>query len=140
MGRAGHESDTVELVLDYPSRIAGMLLNDEIDLGLVPVAIIPRIKRIVYHQPIIVSARKRSSLGLPVQRCAAGEVKEVLLDYQSRNFLCGWPNCCSKNIGKVNPILNDAAADFRDHIKGTTAAWLSATGLLAAPARHVGRL
>src|SRR6186713_1284881 len=37
----------IRLIIDYPSRIADMLLNDEIDMGLVPVAIIPRMKE--YH-------------------------------------------------------------------------------------------
>ena len=36
--------DTVDLVIDYPSNIATALLNDEIDVGLVPVAIIPEMK------------------------------------------------------------------------------------------------
>ena len=29
----------IDLIIDYPSSIATMLLNDEIDMGLVPVAI-----------------------------------------------------------------------------------------------------
>ncbi len=32
----------IELIIDYPARIAAMLLKDEIDMGLVPVAIIHR--------------------------------------------------------------------------------------------------
>src|SRR4029077_17087940 len=34
----------IELTIDYPSRIAAMLLNDEIDIGLVPVAVIPQMR------------------------------------------------------------------------------------------------
>ena len=34
----------IELVTDYPSKIARQLLNDEIDVGLVPVAVIPQMK------------------------------------------------------------------------------------------------
>ena len=36
--------DRIELIEEYPSQIAAMLLNDEIDVGLVPVAIIPEMK------------------------------------------------------------------------------------------------
>jgi chorismate dehydratase len=36
--------DEIVLTTDYPSRIAQKLLDDEIDIGLVPVAIIPRMK------------------------------------------------------------------------------------------------
>ena len=38
----------IDLTIDYPSRIAAMLLHDEIDMGLVPVAIIPEMKE---YQP-----------------------------------------------------------------------------------------
>jgi chorismate dehydratase len=34
----------IELVEEYPARVAQMLLNDEVDVGLVPVAIIPKLK------------------------------------------------------------------------------------------------
>ena len=34
----------MDLVLDYPAKVAQMLLNDEIDMGLVPVAVIPRLR------------------------------------------------------------------------------------------------
>ena len=39
--------EQAELIIDYPSKIASMLLKDEIDVGLVPVAIIPEMKE--YH-------------------------------------------------------------------------------------------
>ena len=32
--------DTIELIEDYPSRIAQMLIEDEVDIGLIPVAAI----------------------------------------------------------------------------------------------------
>ena len=41
----GLMKDAIELVYDYPSRVAAMLMNDEIDVGLVPVAIIPKLKQ-----------------------------------------------------------------------------------------------
>ena len=43
----GLMNNSIELTEDYPSSIAAMLLNDEIDVGLVPVAIIPALKE--YH-------------------------------------------------------------------------------------------
>jgi len=36
--------EDIALTIDYPSRIASMLLKDEIDMGLVPVAILPLMK------------------------------------------------------------------------------------------------
>ncbi len=34
----------VELIEDYPANIANLLMTDKIDIGLVPVAIIPHLK------------------------------------------------------------------------------------------------
>ena len=36
--------DELELVIDYPARIAELLQEDKIDIGLVPVAVIPALK------------------------------------------------------------------------------------------------
>lgn len=40
-------SDRIELVGDYPSKVAQLLINDEIDLGLIPVAVLPSLSE--YH-------------------------------------------------------------------------------------------
>ncbi len=40
-------SDAVDLTIDYPAKIASMLLENSIDVGLVPVAIIPEMQE--YH-------------------------------------------------------------------------------------------
>ncbi|MDB5193367.1 MAG: hypothetical protein JWQ96_2930, partial [Segetibacter sp.] len=40
----GFKVDNAVAVEAYPARVADMLLNDEIDVGLVPVAIIPKLK------------------------------------------------------------------------------------------------
>ena len=40
----GMMKDKIELIFDYPANIAAALLNDEIDIGLVPVAILPEMK------------------------------------------------------------------------------------------------
>ena len=43
----GMMQDAIELVIDHPAAIAKQLLEDKIDIGLVPVAIIPFLKE--YH-------------------------------------------------------------------------------------------
>jgi chorismate dehydratase len=43
----GKMENEVDLIIDYLSRIASMLLENKIDIGLVPVAIIPQMKE--YH-------------------------------------------------------------------------------------------
>jgi chorismate dehydratase len=116
----GLMKDAIKLVEDYPSHIAGMLLNDEIDIGLVPVAIIPRLKE--YH---ILSDYCIGTTGEVASVCLFSqlpitEVKEVLLDYQSKTSV-QLAKILLKEYWKVNPIITDAKEDFRSHIKGTTA-------------------
>lgn len=76
--------DRIELVPDYPSRLADALAHARIDLGLVPVAIIPELKE--YH---IVGNHCIGCDGPVASVCLfsdvpIGEVQTVLLDYQSR--------------------------------------------------------
>src|SRR5689334_3017766 len=80
----GMMKDEIELVYDYPARIAAMLLQDEIDVGLVPVAIIPLLKEsYIITDHCIGADGKVGSVGLfsdvPIE-----QVTKVLLDYQSR--------------------------------------------------------
>ena len=116
----GMMSDTVELVSDYPSRIAGMLVNDEIDLGLVPVAIIPRLKESYIISDYCIGAEGEVASVCLFSDVPLDEVKEVLLDYQSRTSV-RLAKLLLKEYWKVSPLLTDATANYRDHIKGTTA-------------------
>ncbi len=116
----GLMNNLIALTKHYPSRIAAMLLNDEIDVGLVPVAIIPRLKE--YH---IISDYCIGTTGEVASVCLfsdvpISEVKEVLLDYQSRTSV-RLAKILLKEYWKVTPLLTDAKADFREHINGTTA-------------------
>ncbi|MBS1564236.1 MAG: menaquinone biosynthesis protein [Bacteroidetes bacterium] len=116
----GMMKDSVELVPDYPARIAGMLVNDEIDLGLVPVAIIPRLK-----ESHIISDYCIGAEGEVASVCIFGdrpleEITEVMLDYQSRTSV-RLARILLKEYWKVNPRITDAREDFREHIKGATA-------------------
>lgn len=116
----GQLKDRLEIVQDYPASIAGMLLNNEIDLGLVPVAIIPRLQE--YH---IIGDYCIGTNGAVASVCIFSDVPieqatEVLLDYQSRTSV-RLARILLKEYWKVNPVLTDAKADFREHITGTTA-------------------
>src|SRR4051794_25941902 len=81
----GYLKDDIELVYDYPSHIASMLLNDDIDVGLVPVAIIPKLKEAHIITDFCIGAD-----GAVASVCLFSEVpledtEKILLDYQSRS-------------------------------------------------------
>ncbi len=76
--------DQISLSLDHPANIAAQLKNGVIDLGLVPVALkkeVPSLKRVGDH--CIATHGEIASVCL-FSQVPIGEVRSVLLDYQSR--------------------------------------------------------
>jgi chorismate dehydratase len=111
----------LELVIDYPSRIGDMLLRNEIDMGLVPVAIIADMPEYYINGNFgIGSDGPVASVGIfsevPMQ-----EITRVLLDYQSRTSV-QLARILLERYWKIRPELVNAGIDFRDQIRGTTAA------------------
>ena len=110
----------MDLIIDYPSRIASMLIEDEIDMGLVPVAVIPLMRE--YHingQHCIGSDGAVASVCL-FSETPIDKIERVLLDYQSRTSIELARILLSEYWG-VHPELVDAGKDFRSQIRGTTA-------------------
>jgi chorismate dehydratase len=111
----------ISLVTEYPARIADMLLKDEIDIGLVPVAIIPQMKE--YH----INTRYGIGCDGPVASvCLFSEVpihqvKKVILDYHSRTSVL-LAEILFERYWKQNPVFEVAGPDFLYLIRGTTAA------------------
>jgi chorismate dehydratase len=116
----GMMAGSVEIIADYPSRIASMLLNDEIDVGLVPVAIIPQLPEHYIITDSCIGANGDVASVCLFSEVPIEEIKEVLLDYQSRTSV-ELVKILLKEYWKIDPVLTDAKEDFRNHIKGTTA-------------------
>lgn len=111
----------IELVETFPSRLAGMLLDNEVDLGIVPVAILPEMKE--YH---IVSDYCIGCDGPVASVCLfsevpIGEIETVWLDYQSRTSVM-LAQILLKNYWRTSPGFRDAnGEEYRHLISGTTA-------------------
>jgi chorismate dehydratase len=110
----------IELIIDYPARIADMLVKDEIDMGLVPVAIIPFLREYHINGNYCIGSNGMVASVCLFSEVPIGEVERVLLDYQSRTSV-QLAKILLKEYWKVDPELIDAGKDFRDHIRGTTA-------------------
>src|SRR5688500_8622220 len=76
--------EEIELIKDYPSNIASALLKNEIDVGLVPVAIIPRLKYYELITDYCISCDGPVASVCLFSDVPLAEVETVLLDYQSR--------------------------------------------------------
>ncbi len=116
----GHKVEHMELIEDYPSKVAAMLLNDEIDVGLVPVAIIPRLKEAHIITDYCISAEGPVASVCIFSDVTIMNVEKVLLDYQSKTSVA-LAKILLKHYWKISPLVEDAKEDFRDHIKGTIA-------------------
>ncbi len=113
--------DTIKLVEDYPACIAQQLLNNEIDVGLIPVAVIPKLK-----QHYIISDYGIGCDGEVASVCLFSEVpmeqiKKVLLDYQSLTSV-RLIQILLKEYWKIDVVFEQASKNFRDEIKDTTSA------------------
>lgn len=116
----GGMENKMEMLVDYPSRIASMLLYDEIDVGLVPVAIIPKLAE--YH---IISDYCIGATGPVASVCLFSDVPlaaitEILVDYQSRTS-AALLKVLLEHYWKISPKLTDTNNGYQQDIKGTTA-------------------
>jgi chorismate dehydratase len=113
--------DEISLITEYPSRIADMLLNDEIDIGLVPVSIIPEMKEYHINTSYAIGCNGPVASVCLFSPCPIEEIDTVLLDYQSRTSVA-LARILFKKYWKTNPKFLPADPDFLEEIKGHTAA------------------
>ena len=111
----------IELTEDYPAKIAQMLIDDEVDVGLIPVAATLKLKE--WH---IVGDYCIGSEGPVASVCIFSQVpmeqiERIYLDYQSRTSV-NLAKILLREYWKKEVELVDATGeDFREEIKGTTA-------------------
>lgn len=116
----GGMKDEVDLLIDYPANIAALLQQDKIDVGLVPVAIIPSLKD--YH---IISDYGIACDGAVASVCLfsdvpLAEIKTIILDYQSRTSVA-LLKILLKEHWKISPELVAGTNNFESQIGGTVA-------------------
>lgn len=111
----------IELVGDYPSRVAELLIKGEVDIGLIPVAVIPQLPSAhVVGNYCIGTEGEIASVAL-FSEVPMYEIKKVYLDYQSRTSVALLKYLMKEYWG-INPEIVEAVdEDYRKEIKGTTA-------------------
>jgi chorismate dehydratase len=108
-------------VEEYPARVAQMLLNDEVDVGLVPVAIIPKLKEWHIITDYCIGASNEVASVCIFSEVPMEEIEEVYLDYQSRTSV-NLAKVLLREYWKKDVIyINATGEDYRDKIKGRTA-------------------
>jgi chorismate dehydratase len=114
-------SQRIDLVEDYPARIAQLLADGAIDLGLIPVAATLRLKEWHIASRFCIGARGPVASVCLFSEVPMEEVRSVYLDYQSRTSV-NLARILLKEYWKKDVELIDATGeDYRQKISGTTA-------------------
>ncbi len=114
-------SEVIELTGDYPAKVAEMLQKGEIDVGLIPVAVIPQLPS--YHivgDYCIGTEGEIASVAL-FSEAPMNEIKKVYLDYQSRTSVA-LLKFLMKEYWGISPVIVHADnEDYLQELTGTTA-------------------
>ncbi len=112
--------EKITLVEEYPSKLAQMLLDDEIDIGLVPVAVIPQLKDPYMITDYCIGTEGEVASVALFSEVSMESVDKVLLDRQSRTSV-NLARILLKDHWHKGVVLEEAREDFRSQIKGNTA-------------------
>lgn len=110
----------VELVKDYPSKIAQSLIDDTIDIGLVPVAIIPLLKDANYISDYCIGAEQDVASVAIFSDVPMDQIEKVYLDHQSRTSV-QLARLMMKLYWEKEVEWIAAEPDYIEKIGGTTA-------------------
>ena len=98
-----------------------MLVNDEIDLGLIPVAAIPKLKSSFIASDYCIATETEVASVCLFSEVPLNEIQRVYLDYQSRSSVALLKWLMHEYWG-IHPEIIQADDDsYRAEIKGTTA-------------------
>ena len=111
----------IELIEDTPARLAELLSNNEIDIGLVPVAAIPELEKYFIAGDYCIATETEVASVCLFSEVPLHKIGTVYLDYQSRSsvVLLKW---LIKEYWGIHPEIIQATDDsYRKKIQGTTA-------------------
>ena len=117
----GLMKEGIELKLEYPAKIAQDLLSDEIDVGLVPVAILPLLKEYYIISEYCIGSNGEVASVCLFSEVPIHEIKKVYLDYQSRTSVALLKILLTK-FWKLSPQLLEAGIGYETKISGEVAA------------------
>ena len=117
----GAMADEMELIFDYPSKVAQMLINNEIDIGLVPVAVIPQVTNAQIVSSFCIGATNPVASVCLFSKVPIQDIESVILDYQSRTSVA-LLKILLKDFWNISPDFIASEVGFEKDINGTTAA------------------
>ncbi|MES2140404.1 MAG: menaquinone biosynthesis protein [Bacteroidota bacterium] len=114
-------TNEIDLQLDIPSVCAQKLIDGKVDVGLIPVAVLPQLKEKYIISNYCIGAEGKVASVILYSKVPLREIKNILLDYQSRTSVL-LVKVLAGNYWKIDPQWIPAKADYENDIEGTTAA------------------
>ena len=114
-------NEMIELIEDYPAKIADLLINKEIDLGLIPVAAIPQIPNYKIVSDYCIGTEGEVASVCLFSEVPVEKIKKVYLDYQSRSSVALLKWLMKEYWGSNAELIEAKNENFRKEIKDTTA-------------------
>ncbi|MEO8760569.1 MAG: menaquinone biosynthesis protein [Bacteroidia bacterium] len=111
----------MDLQLDIPAVCAQKLLDNKVDIGLIPVAVIPLLKEHYIISNYCIGSNERVDTVKLYSNVPLNEIEHIYLDYQSRTSIMLAKVLC-KNYWKINPEFINAEAGFETNTTSKDAA------------------
>lgn len=113
---------THELVLDYPAHIADMLKEGTVDVGLVPVAVLPQLSEYFIVSDYGIAADYDVASVCLFSEVPVQQIEIIYLDYQSRSSAALLKILMNEFWGIHPQLIETKDESYRTKIKGTAAA------------------
>ena len=114
-------ANEIQLVEENPARLAELLIDDEIDVGLIPIAVIPQLEKYFICGDYCIATETEVASVCLFSEVPVNQIERVYLDYQSRSSvaLLKW---LMKEFWNIHPEMIQATDDsYRKKIQGTVA-------------------
>ncbi len=111
-----------ELLLDFPSHIAAMLLNGTVDVGFVPVALLHQLPKYFIVSDYCIAADYDVASVCLFSEVPVQKIETIYLDYQSQSSVALLKILMREFWGITPQLINATDESYRTKINGTTAA------------------
>src|SRR5688500_10004042 len=110
----------IELIGAYPAKLAQMLADDKIDIGLIPVAVIPQLPSYYINGNYCIGTEGEVASVCLFSEVPMYEIKKVYLDYQSRSSVALLKWLMREYWGIQPELIHAEDESFSEKITGTT--------------------
>jgi chorismate dehydratase len=111
----------IDLVGAYPAKLAQMLSDDQIDVGLIPVAAIPQLPSYHINGKFCIGTEGEVASVCLFSEVPMKQIERIYLDYQSRSSVALLKWLMKESWGIHPEVIQAIDESYRQKIKGTTA-------------------